>query len=271
MLKKIINKYILETIKSDEVAILFSGGMDSLSLLLSCLSVGLKPKLYTFTLDNYESEDMKKSKEISKIYDLDLIEVKINTTKINLITDIEYIINLFDVKRKTQIQCIHPFLYVIPKIKESVILSGLCADDLYGSSRSMFKISKDDKQFYNKRCELYNNIQSSSYVFIKKIAEMNDKVFIAPYKECDEIASYMLSKNYKELNSPKQKNVMYESYKEDLDKYKLYRRNSNLQCNSKIREWHDELLLNKKVNKNNYKSVVGVYNQIYKEVKNKES
>ena len=59
---------------------------------------------------------------------------------------------------------------------------------------------------------------------------------------------------------------MYESYKVELDKYKLYRRNSNLQVNSKIREYHNLLLLTD-LNTRNYKSVVGIYNSMYKQIK----
>ena len=61
-MRKIINDFLEEKITyKDSVTILFSGGLDSLSLLLSCLDVGIKPKLYIFYLEGYESSDIKSS------------------------------------------------------------------------------------------------------------------------------------------------------------------------------------------------------------------
>ncbi len=267
MLKSIINKYLIEQeLQTGQVALLFSSGMDSLSILLSCLEVGVKPKLYTFYLDNHESEDIRRSREISKILNLDLKEIVINTHKINLESDVYSIVKTFKTKRKTAIQCIHPFLYVIPNITEKYILTGLCADDLYGTARSITKVGNNYEKFNEVRLKKVKDETASSYCYIKNIAEEHGKVFLAPYKENQEIINYMLRLNYKELNSPKQKNVMYEDYKDILEKYKIYRRNSNLQCDSKIREWHDTLLENKNINVKNNKSVVAIYNRIYKEV-----
>lgn len=48
-MRKIIDDFLEEKIRDkNSVAILFSGGLDSLSLLLSCLDIGIKPVLYTF-------------------------------------------------------------------------------------------------------------------------------------------------------------------------------------------------------------------------------
>ena len=54
-----ILKTQLKKLDNEEVALLFSGGMDSLSLLLSCLDVGITPHLYTFKLKNIEKEGFK--------------------------------------------------------------------------------------------------------------------------------------------------------------------------------------------------------------------
>ena len=122
---------------------------------------------------------------------------------------------------------------------------------------------KKNEQFYLKRLKKHNDIEASSYIYIKQLCEAYGKKFVAPYKQSKDLSSYILNKDVKELHSPKQKNVMYISYKNELDKYKLYRRNSNLQVNSGLREWHDTLL-NSELNKNGYKSVVGIYNTIFK-------
>lgn len=264
MLRNLINTYLLDNIKDvNSVSLMFSGGLDSLSILLSCINLGIKPHLYTFRLSNHVSDDYIYSKRISELYDLEFTEIILNTEDIDLISDVSRIVDMFKVRKKTQIQCIHPFLYVIPQIKEKYVLTGLCADDLYGTARSIAKYSKNTEKFNDLRIKRHLDDQSSSYRYIKKLSEDNDKVFIAPYKESIEIFTYMIKMNYKELNSPKQKYIMYCDYKEDLVNNNLYRRNSNLQCDSKIREWHDELL-SSDLNTEGFKSVTGIYNKIYK-------
>lgn len=266
MLKTHINNWLKNNIdNTNSVAILFSGGMDSLTILLSCLELGIKPVLYTFYLDNYVSEDIKQSRYISELYNLELKEIEIKTQNIDLYRDVKYIVEKYNVRKKTAVQCIHPFLYVIPDVKEDIILSGLCADDLYGTPRSVSK-HQNTSMFNEIRKDKFFDKKSSSYEYIKILCEENDKKFIAPYKQSRDIYNYFISKNYKELNSPKQKNVAYLEYQNQIDKYKLYRRNSNLQCNSKIREWHDSLLKDDLINYRNNISITGIYNNIYNDL-----
>ena len=268
MIRQLLNEYISNEVKEDKVAILFSGGMDSLSILFTCLDLGIKPTLYSFYLKSYESQDIKSSRAIAKAYDLKLVEVCINDDEVNLVNDIKYIISRFGCKKKTAIQCIHPFLYLVNHIKEDVVLSGLCADDLYGTSKKMSIASKNIEEFNILRMKKIDDVYSSSYFYIKKLLNDNDKRFIAPYKDSSKIINYFMSLTYKDMNSPKQKNIMYEDFKEELLSHNLYRINSNLQYNSKLKDWHDKLIGDPSINSKNFKSVVGIYNLLYKEVLN---
>ena len=261
-MREIINKQLKEY-RDKDIALLFSGGLDSLSILLSCIDVGISPHLYTFRLEDYISEDIKSSRKIKDIFNLEYTEVIIKKDVEQLKLDVKNIIKKFKVKKKTQIQCIYPFLYMVNEIQEEIVFSGLCADELYGTSRKMQILGRtNDEEFYKKRNEMHEDIESSSYIFIKNIFNAHNKEFVAPYKDNIELVNYFLNKNFKELHSPKQKNLTYINYKEEIEDYKLYRKNSNLQCNSNIREWHNELLFTE-LNKNNWKSVVGIYNMIY--------
>lgn len=267
MIRKFINDSLQNNVlDKNSVAILFSGGMDSLSLLLSCLDIGIKPVLYSFYLNNYESEDIKASRKIASTYNLSLNEIVIDDEDVGqLIEDVKYIIKTFNVYKKTQVQCIYPFLYIIPKIKEKYVLTGLCADDLYGTPRSVAKYYNDFDKFNTIRDNDINDLNSSSYFQIKALVEINNKVLIAPYKQNINLVEYFRQFNYKQMNSPKQKILTYQDYKHEIDKHGLYRRNSNLQCNSKIREFHDKLL-NTNLNIKNYKVVFPIYKNLYKEL-----
>lgn len=266
-LKYLMNKYVHDNIKYGKVGLLFSCGMDSLSILFSMLENGIRPTIYTFRTDNYISEDFKRSKKLADELKLEFEEILVPTSPVAIENDVRYIIRRFKVKKKTQIQCIHPFIYV-DKSREDVYVSGLCADDLYGTSRKMSVLGGQDEKFLSIRIAAHNNKESSSYKFIKQIFNDCGKDFLCPYKESESISSYLLAKTYSQLNKPKQKNVMYEAYKQYLDTYNLYRRNSGLQCNSKLREAHDELL-GTQLNEAGNKSVVAIYNKLYKEELNK--
>ena len=260
-MRKIMNNFLENEIKDkNSVAILFSGGLDSLSILLSCLDIGVKPTLYTFYLETYESSDIKSARRIADLFGLSLTEVPIKQEISTLISDVEYIVNRFHTYKKSAVQCIHPFIYAKRYIKEKYVLSGLCADDLYGTSKHMSIISKDYEQFQNERTKKVKDPISSGYKYIKSI--FNDKIFIAPYKECKELIDYFMSLNYKSMNSPKQKYITYTSYRDEIERYGLYRRNENLQCASNIREYHDDLLKTN-LNTNGYKIVTPIYRRIY--------
>lgn len=267
MLRTLINNHLSRHINDQKsVAVLSSGGMDSLSVVLSCIDLGITPTLYTFYLKSFPSPDLHSSREISRIFNLPIREIEIDDSDINiLIKDVHYIIQTYGVKKKTAIQCIHPFLYVAPVVQEDVVLTGLCADDLYGTSRSMAKHRSDWDTFQSLRMGRVTNPTASAYTYIKSVFEAAGKQFVAPYKNSQELIQYMTRQTYKEMNSPKQKTPAYIAYKEEIDRFELYRRNENLQCGSRIREWHDSLLTTH-LNPNQAKTVVSVYNRIYNKI-----
>lgn len=263
MLRKSINQELEKRVTNkNSVAVLFSGGMDSLSLALSCLDVGIQPTLYTFSLKSYESPDLISSRQIASLLQLPLVEVMIDDTDVaKLQEDVLFIMNLFQTKRKTAIQCIYPFLYVAPVIKEEFVLTGLCADDIYGTPRSIAK-HRNTEKFDEIRHNRHNDPQSSAYKHLKLWFEMLNKTFVAPYKESEPLTSYLLGLSYKELHSPKQKYPMYKDYQDELEQHQLYRLNSNLQVGSRVREWHDELM-NTSWNTGEFKTIVGLYNHVF--------
>lgn len=168
------------------------------------------------------------------------------------------------VDRKTNVQCTFPFLYLFPKIKESVIVTGLCADDLYGSSKGMtIKGSKDKEVFDRLRNRSRENLNSSAYLPIKTLAEeVHGKKLIVPYRD-EDIFNYFMNKSWVELNRPKQKQVAIDSYRKYFDSHDIYRKNSSLQVESGIREYHNELI-NSSLNTNNRKRVDEIYKDLRK-------
>lgn len=266
MLKLKINHILNEKIKEkDSVALLFSGGTDSLTCLFSLMELEIKPKLYTFHLEGVEHEDLKVSKKVAAYYNLPLKIITIKKDIEKLKKDVVFLTKNMGLNRKTNVQCSYPFLHVLPEIDEKYVVSGLCADDLMGTSKSMsIKYSKDKVGFDIAREKIFKNELSSAYKPIKSIVESYKKVFVTPYRE-QQIIDYYLTLSWQDINKPKQKQISIDAYKQYFDETNVYRRNINLQVGSKIREWHSELI-NTDLNKNKRNRVDEIYKDLNKEV-----
>ena len=205
MIRKIISEYMLKEAGASPVGVLLSGGMDSLSVLISCLDVGVPVVAYSFKLDGIESSDIVRCREITKVLGIELKEIVIPNNIDSLISDVRGIIEKFQTFKKTSVQCTHPFLYVFKDIEEHYVATGLCADDLYGTSKSMAMRAKDNDWFRKERQRRLKDPTSSAYQYIDCLARENGKKLITPYKNCEKLTSYMLSLSFKDMHSGKQK------------------------------------------------------------------
>lgn len=266
-LRKLINEHLDKNIiDKSSVALLFSGGTDSLTCLFSLMDLGIRPTLYSFHMEGVIHKDIEISKQVSEHYQLNhkIIEIKRDINQ--LIEDVKFIISYFKVTRKTNIQCTYPFLHVLPEVKEKFVVSGLCADDLYGTSKSMIiKCSKDKYIFDKTRDRILSNFDSSAYRLIKQLVEnVHNKRFIAPYRD-QTIIDFFYKYSWEDLNKPKQKQIAVTAYNEFFRAQKIYRTNVNLQVGSKVREWHSELV-ETKINKNKRWRVDEIYKDLGREL-----
>lgn len=268
MLKQLINQSLKEQINHNkEVALLFSGGVDSLTCLFSLFEIGVQPTLYTFYLENKFNNDLEYSKKVAEFYNLKHVIIEIPYDVEKLMKDVQYIVETLPVDRKTNVQCVHPFLYVIPHIEEDLVVTGLCADDLYGSSKGVsIRGSKDKGAFDAIRERCRSNLNASAYLPFKTLfKDVYNKHLIVPYRD-ERVYEYFMGLSWSEINKPKQKQVAIESYKSYFDKQNIYRRNSSLQVESGIREYHDELVKTS-LNKNNRRRVDEIYKDLMRELK----
>ena len=125
-----------------KAAIALSGGTDSTTLLFAMLSSGRKPRCYTFYVEGTISEDLIASRNLAKSFDLELIEVMIPYDHDKLVADIRQLVPAIvgPKLKKTIVQCLHPWLYLVPAMKErgdTTVLCGLGGDDHFCTQRKV--------------------------------------------------------------------------------------------------------------------------------------
>lgn len=264
-LRECLKKDIKNSITTKDVAVFLSGGMDSTCCLLSCIDLGLNITAYSFYLEGHISQDICASRTITEQLNIPLKEIVIPYSIERLKEDTIKIITEYKTSKKTAVQCLHPFIYIMPSVKEKDIVSGLYADDLYGTSRKGSIIGRKSKKEFDAYRKRQISQKDYSCVYIKECAKRNGKNLITPFVG-GFTEKYLLSLDWKEMNESRPKMIAVKAFEDYYKENAWYRRNSNLQVNSGIREYHD-LLLNTDLNKRNNKSVTGIYNDILRGVK----
>lgn len=272
-LRYLITRYLKDNIPSNEsVALLYSGGYESFACLCSLLDIGIKPRLYTFSLKGVISKDLQKARHDAKFFNLELVECYIPNDYKSLKETSFTIIKEWGTSRKTVVQCLHPLYYTIPKISECVVVSGLEKGNLWGDTKNgaiAGSRSKEDFDEYRLHEALKDEKGSTS--FFDKYLIREGKMSIRPFGD-EKIFLWFLSKDYFELNKPHHKNAIFECYKKEIEALKSKPKTANYQIESGIKEFHDLLLDDKELNPNHqYKSVVGVYNNIQKLLNKEET
>lgn len=246
MISDLLEEEIKSQIPDKEVAILLSGGVDSLSLAFACHRLGKKINAYNFHLDGNISYDTRKANIVCKIFNWKIHNIIV--PKINLERDFLILAKKFNCKKKTQFECTFPFLYVYPKIKEKYILSGILADGLYGVSKKAMINFKEPKELFDKfRIDYFNNTNPAGLLQQFLLAKKYNKIFIYPYNT-KKIKDFFMQFSHKELHNGKQKIHVRSAYKEEFKKIGSVKNHLNLQLDAGIDTLFEELLKNQAIN-----------------------
>lgn len=266
MLKTLLTNALKKKIGDEkDVAILYSGGFESFTCLCSCLELGIKPTLYTFYLEGVESYDIKKARNDAKVFGVELIEVCIPNNYNELKLKVFEIIKKFGTTRKTIVQCMHPLLYTIPKIKEKYVIIGLERGLPWGLNKKGAILGKDKALFDEYRKNSVKDDETNSTRYISDYIN-ETHICVRPYDD-DDVDEWFMSKTWDELNRPKHKNVVLVEYASEISKSGMEPKKFNYQVGSKIRELHELLLDDKELNPNGrYVNVLGVYNNVKKKI-----
>ena len=256
-IKQIIKRVIDTQSKQDEVAVLLSGGVDSLSVAFAAHELGKKVHAYSFHLDTGSSYDSDKAAEVSQIFKWPLT-IKVVPTD-NLEEDFFKLAKEYDCKKKTHFECVFPFMYLYPEIRQEEVLSGWAADGYYGISKRAilhYTKGKTKEKFDEFRNDYFLPTKSAGYMWHKIVADKHNKKFITPYLS-KAVRDFFYSKDWYELNEPFQKHHVVNDF-EQFKKFN-FKKHINLQLGAGIDKRFETLLNNSKINPNNrYKSVSGI-------------
>ena len=245
----------------DGVALCLSSGIDSQSLLFAMMEIGISPHVYSFTLEDRESRDFVEARTLAN-------EMGVPFTKVMLPIDVETLIDDcfamardFGAKKKTDFECLWPFLYVYPVVEEKYIVTGIPADGHFCISKKGILHYKDDVDAFRKM--YFSNPNAGQRLLRGKMAHKYGKINVDPFYSTN-IAKVLEGLSWDDLNKPQQKMPIRNSF-ERFATMKVHN-HTNLQLGDSGIAEHFETLLDTSLNDKGYKSVVGIYNKIVKQV-----
>jgi len=248
----------------NKICVATSGGMDSSSVVLSALDVGKEVRIYSFSFGDKFSSDFEAARKLAWQFNLTFVPVWLPTDRDEIVETVKHLIKKVGCKKKTAIECLFPFYYLIKIMKEfedETLVTGVAADGHFGlSKKAMIHYSKDDQKFKKFRQDYFSNLESAGTKRLIKLCELNKIQLCNPYFE-PSVFSLWIDKNWEELNKPRQKEVIRKHYPE-LDFLKI-KPHTNLQLgDSKIAHRVGNAVISKY--KLNAKSPIGIYNRIAK-------
>lgn len=263
-LKEILLKQ-LSTFKNKKIALFLSGGAGSVSLLALLKELEAEVVAYTFVVEGHASTDLLKAQKYAKYFKTEHRTIELPSDIRVIKNDLLFLIQEKQFKLKTDIECGFPFLHSFSRINEDVIISGL-GDDIY------FGLTKRAQLHYSKsliKNNIYRLKQLNKYRHQKHLIDSLTNIqHFTPFQS-DEVYQFLTQFTFSELNSPKPKQVLLEIYPKVFETISPYK--SSLQLgDSKIAELFKPLVYSS-WNRNNYKSVVGVYNSIGRQEITKET
>tara|TARA_Y100000310_G_scaffold330140_1_gene401290 strand:- start:1989 stop:2834 length:846 start_codon:yes stop_codon:yes gene_type:complete len=270
MIKNLLVEHIRNNVPDCRVAVLLSGGVDSISVGLAAQFADKEVHAYSFQLGEQTSYDFAKAAEVAYKMQWDFTPVIV--PRDNLIDDWHRLVKL-GCRKKTHFECVFPFLYLYPLITETHVVTGWGADGYFGvSKKAMMRYSSLQRgRNYVAYCKKHNqkrltfNQFREAYLSKGNIAGLDwhnkvvakyNKKHITPYLD-EKVRDYLMSKTYRELNTPIQKNIVRSDFTE-FKKFGRIETHINLHLAAGVDKLFETLLNNKEINFKNRKRMMDV-------------
>ena len=241
----LLESYI-ENIEDTELAVLLSGGVDSLSVAFAADRVGKRISTYSFRLDIHDNYDNEKAQQAANEFGWPHRECVVDTT--NLVEDFLVLAKEYRCKKKTHFECVYPFLYVYPYIEERGVLTGWGADGYYGVSKKAHMHYKEPKEKFDEfRNDYFKEEHTAGLIWHIRLAKSWGKIHYTPYMD-ERVKNFFYEKDWYELNKPKQKHHVRTGYEAELNRIDGAKPHANLQLESGVDKVFENLLLDPQIN-----------------------
>lgn len=252
----------LEKHKDEPLAILLSSGLDSNAVLFSALELGMKPVIYSFTLEDREARDFRIARQTAKTFGLKFVPIYLPTDLAKVKKGLISTVRELDAEGKSAIECLYAFKYAVDRIKEKNITSGLAADIYFVLSKKgcmHYKDCADDYRIPRHAAVKGPGSQTSK---LKAYCKTKGKRWLSPWLQ-DSMMEEFRGTSWDDVNRPKQKNPLHLQYPEFLAHAQTYQ-HTNLQLgDSGISALFATLLDDPDWNpEKRFRSMAGVYNRL---------
>jgi asparagine synthetase B (glutamine-hydrolysing) len=263
MIDKILETVVNREVQDKEVAVLLSGGVDSLSVACAAHRLGKKVSAYTFHLEGDPTYDANKAEEAAKVFGWDFDLTIVPTDK--LVEDFKTLVSKYDCRLKTQFENTFAYMYMFPKIKEKYIMMGMGVDHWYGSSKKCAMHFKEPKELFDQyRKEYFDDPAPANLMTLRTLTEEYDKSLVLPYLWHKEIEDFFWPMSWNDLNKGKKnKFLIREAFKEEFSKIEPIKVHLNMQLGANIDDLFEKLIDNKEINFKNRVRVMDICRDWY--------
>jgi hypothetical protein len=238
-LRELLYKSTKEKIgNATSVDLFFSGGMDSLSIFLTLVDLGIDFRCFTYCLDGLISRDVKYSSLICKHFGIkqEFIIVPRQSKKI-VTNNIIRLMKMIGSKRKTHVESIYPYLFLNMDTVKDCTLMGL--EYISCTSRhSTIELYKDETPENYKKSVIkkMNDPENEAVRELIVFFGLNEKTIVFPYHD-KRIVDYITQFTWRQLHTPKEKMYIYECFKQEIDSLSIYRKSLNGHLEGGIRDY----------------------------------
>jgi asparagine synthetase B (glutamine-hydrolysing) len=245
-----------------KIALALSGGTDSLCLLFALREFELPIHAYTYTVEGYESDDLKRARRVTDHFKLPLTVARIPVDLDRIVTDLRNLM-AWGVTGKVRLQCMHGHMWLAPMVQEPVIFNGSGVDGLYGSYKQFaFDGSHKDKAKFDARRQKHlNNPNDDAMLDQTQCYRRYGVKVVYPYRY-PSVVSYLMSKDYATLMKPRYKADTVKDFAAEYALFPhLYNPRGSQQIQAGTRGLHDTVLLPSRFNRG-HKRVDEVYKDL---------
>ncbi len=247
-----------------------SGGLDSVALLAAMRRLGARPRCYVFHLSGVRSADAVAAYRVARAFGLTIERVPIPRSDADLVRDVRRLVALVG-PRKTAVQCAHGMLYVGAAIgqlavgsasRTAVVGTGGIVEDNRKLHVLLMEGEDVARRYREEKLVRWDRQVGSGTWAMHEILRAFGVGTFEPYAE-EPVRSVGLAIDVREVNRPRAKALAVRAFPE-IEPF--WRPRSSAQVGSGIREYHERLLELPEMNRRGLRAVVGVYNDVEREL-----